>query len=429
MYGAILGDIIGSVYEFNNVKSKSFQILGDASHITDDTVMTIAVAEALMNSINRMNCEISSEDITKECIVTSMQKWGNRYPNAGYGGRFLQWLTNYEKEPYNSWGNGSAMRVSSVGWLFGDIDTTRKVARWTAEVTHNHPEGIKGAEAVAAAIYLARTGEYKCYIKEYITREFGYNLERRIDEIRPTYIFDVSCQGSVPEGIIAFLEGIDLFDTIRTAVSIGGDSDTIAAIAGSIAEAYYWEERRDSGIIHKKVTEEMWNVINSFDHRYRRSRVNKEEKEPFYIFRHRIKMLPEKESKIAEYYRLSGNRTKTKEAFNIDDETLMLVLNKIRANGWDPFFDGDNDVVSYINELSPIKVKPAKEIKKLNIMCGTGLTDEDEFIASIFSRVEGGMDYSVRELSIITGMPERIVENSVSRVEGRMNKQYKDYLD
>lgn len=429
MYGAILGDIIGSVYEFNNVKSKSFQILGDASHITDDTVMTIAIAEALMKSLSIQNYEISKEDITKECIIGSMKKWGRRYPNAGYGGRFLQWLNNHEKEPYNSWGNGSAMRVSSVGWLFGDIDTTRRVARWTAEVTHNHPEGIKGAEAVATAIYLARTGEYKSHIKEYITQEFGYNLERKIDEIRPTYQFDVSCQGSIPEAIIAFLEGTDLFDVIRTAISIGGDSDTIAAIAGSIAEAYYWEDHRDRGIIHKKVTDEMWNVIDTFDHRYRRRRVNKEEREPFHIFRHRIKMLPEKESKIAEFYRLSQNRTKTKEAFDIDDETLMFVLRKIRSYGWDSSFGDDNDVVSYINELSPIKVKLAKEIKKLNIMCGTGFTEEDDFIARIFSQVEGGMDYSVRELSIITGMPERIVERSVSNVKCRMNREYKDYLD
>ncbi len=175
----------------------------------------------------------------KHLLIDAMHKWGNKYPHAGYGGRFRTWLQSKEREPYNSWGNGSAMRVSPAGWLGKDMDDVRRLAHWSAEVTHNHPEGVKGAEAVAAAIYLARTGSTKEEIKAYIESEFGYDLDRTCDEIRLVYTFDVSCQGSVPESIIAFLDGEDFEDTVRNAVSIGGDSDTIAAMAGSIAEAFF----------------------------------------------------------------------------------------------------------------------------------------------------------------------------------------------
>ena len=186
-----------------------------------------------------------------------MHKWGNKYPHAGYGGRFRAWLQYEEREPYNSWGNGSAMRVSPAGWMGEDMETVRRLARWSSEVTHNHPEGVKGAEAVAAAIYLARNGSTKEEIKAYIESEFGYDLDRTCDEIRPVYIFDVSCQGSVPESIIAFLDGEDFEDTVRNAVSIGGDSDTIAAMAGSIAEAFFgipeWLEQKAFGYFDEEM--------------------------------------------------------------------------------------------------------------------------------------------------------------------------------
>lgn len=237
MYGAILGDIIGSPYEWHNLKSKDFPLFGVHSGFTDDTVMTIAIAEALLTADD--NDVIDDEEATKRIIVNCMHKWGHKYPYAGYGGRFRQWLELNECQPYNSWGNGSAMRVSAAGWLYNDIDAVRRVARWTAEITHDHPEGVKGAEAVASAILLARSGFAKKSIREYIEAEFGYDLDRTCNEIRPLYSFDVSCQGSVPEAIIAFLDSTDFEDTVRNAVSLGGDSDTIAAIAGSIAEAYY----------------------------------------------------------------------------------------------------------------------------------------------------------------------------------------------
>ena len=238
MYGAILGDIIGSPYEFDRgKKTKDFPFFDKGAEFTDDSVMTIAVAEALMQA--RGTGVIEDEAATKDLIIDSMHKWGHRYPDAGYGGRFYYWLRDNSREPYNSFGNGSAMRVAAAGWLFDDLDTTRKVARWTSEVTHNHPEGVKGAEATATAIYMARTGSSKKEIKNYIINEFEYDLSRTCDEIRPNYYHVESCQETVPEAITAFMEGKDFADVIRTAVSLGGDCDTLTCIAGSIAEAFY----------------------------------------------------------------------------------------------------------------------------------------------------------------------------------------------
>lgn len=180
-----------------------------------------------------------NEGIIRQRLIQSMQKWGHRYPGAGYGLRFSDWLDSDDPQPYNSWGNGSAMRVSSVAWLYDDLDTVRRMARLSAEVTHNHPEGIKGAEATASAIFLARTGSSKAEIKAYVEKQFGYDLSRTCDEIRPDYHHVESCQETVPEAITAFLEGDSFEDVIRTAVSLGGDCDTLTCIAGSIAEGHY----------------------------------------------------------------------------------------------------------------------------------------------------------------------------------------------
>lgn len=234
MYGAILGDMIGAPYEFDRgSKTKDFPLFSKDSQFTDDTVMTIAVAEALLDTMGQSDVAI------KSAVVRSMQKWGRRYPHAGYGGRFRGWLRTAEPKPYGSYGNGSAMRVSAAGWLFDDLETTRHMARLTAEVTHNHPEGIKGAEATASAIFMARTGKGKAEIRDYIVRAFDYDLTRTCDEIRPAYHHDESCQRTVPEAITAFLEGTDFEDVIRTAVSLDGDCDTLTCIAGGIAEAFY----------------------------------------------------------------------------------------------------------------------------------------------------------------------------------------------
>ena len=262
MYGAILGDMIGAPYEFDRGnKTKEFPLFVDESQFTDDTVMTIAVAKALLSVTKNDDDETGHHAVSKE-----MRVFGREYPDAGYGGRFRDWLFDHWKpQPYNSWGNGSAMRVSSVGWLYDSIEETRRFAKLTAEVTHNHPEGIKGAEATAVAIFMARKGSSKEEIKEYIVREFGYDLSRTCDEIRPTYHHVESCQETVPEAIIAFLESKDFEDCIRTAVSLGGDCDTLTCISGSIAEAFYGVPDELKQECVKRLPDEFLNVLNDFN--------------------------------------------------------------------------------------------------------------------------------------------------------------------
>ena len=260
MYGAILGDMIGAPYEFDmGDKTKEFPLFGRNSQFTDDSVMTIAVAEALLDTIGK------SDDEIRAALVASMRKWGNEYPNAGYGQRFYSWLWSDDPQPYGSYGNGSAMRVSSAGWLYDTLEKTRHIAKLTAEVTHNHPEGIKGAEATASAIFLARTGSSKADIKDYIIKEFGYDLSRTCDEIRPDYHHVESCQKTVPEAITAFLEGNDFEDVIRIAVSLGGDCDTLTCIAGSIAEAFYGVPDELKAECRKRLPKDMQSVLDRFD--------------------------------------------------------------------------------------------------------------------------------------------------------------------
>jgi len=227
MLGAIIGDIIGSVYEWDNIKTKDFPLFSEHGFLTDDTVMTIAIADALLKGGEM------------DDFIDSMKKFGRLYPDSGYGDRFDSWLSSDDREPYNSWGNGSAMRVSPCAWFAESLGEAETFAERSAAVTHNHPEGIKGAQATAAAIYLARTGKSKSEIKEYIQSKYGYDLNRTLDKIRPVYRFNETCKKTVPEAIIAFLESTDFEDAIRNAISIGGDSDTIAAITGSIAEAAF----------------------------------------------------------------------------------------------------------------------------------------------------------------------------------------------
>ncbi|BBC22861.1 ADP-ribosylglycohydrolase family protein [Pseudanabaena sp. ABRG5-3] len=226
MLGAIVGDIVGSIYEFNNHRSKDFPLFGDGCDFTDDTVLTVAVADCLMQDGN---------------YGEYIKRYACAYPQVkgSYGGRFAQWIHSESIEPYNSWGNGSAMRVSAVGFAYDDLDMVMQEAQCSAEVTHNHPEGIKGAQATAVAIYMARRGQSKEQIKAAIAKSFGYDLDRTLDEIRPVYQFNESCQETVPEAIIAFLESTDFEDAIRNAISLGGDSDTLACITGGIAEAFY----------------------------------------------------------------------------------------------------------------------------------------------------------------------------------------------
>ena len=261
MYGAILGDMIGAPYEFDRgAKTKDFPLFSQGSRFTDDTVMTIAVADALLEV-----GDAAEEDVVCAAAARAMQAWGRRYPRAGYGGLFRRWLASEEPEPYGSFGNGSAMRVAAAGWLYDTLEVTREVARQTAIVTHNHPEGIKGAEVTASAIFLAREGKPKEEIRDYIVREFGYDLSRTLDEIRPHYSMDATCPGSVPEAVISFLESTDFEDAVRNAVSIGGDTDTVACIAGSIAEAFYGVPEALKAECRRRLPQEMNRILCLMD--------------------------------------------------------------------------------------------------------------------------------------------------------------------
>jgi len=240
MLGAIAGDIIGSVYEWNNIKSKEFDLFSPEAFFTDDSILTVALAEAILNDAD---------------YGQTMKKYYERYPDAGYGGSFHEWAKGQDTKPYNSWGNGSAMRTSPVGYAFENLEEVLSKAKHFASFTHNHPEGIKGAQATAAAIFLARKEASKEMIRLYITQQFKYDLTRTIDEIRPNYEFDVSCQGSVPQAITAFIESENYEDAIRNAISIGGDSDTLACITGGIAEAFY-------GKLPKDIAETAMNILD-----------------------------------------------------------------------------------------------------------------------------------------------------------------------
>lgn len=232
LWGAAIGDIAGSRFEFDNIKSRDFVLLGDGCFFTDDTVLTAAVAEALVCWRSRPGCDLSRE------VVSALRRWALAFPDRGYGGRFLRWAQSPSPAPYGSWGNGSAMRVSPCGWAAGSLAEARSLARTVSAVTHNHPQALLGAEAAASCVFLARTGAALDEIRRYVEDEF-YRLDFTIDGIRADYAYDVSCAGTVPQALEAFLESTSFEDALRTAISLGGDSDTIAAITGAAAEAFY----------------------------------------------------------------------------------------------------------------------------------------------------------------------------------------------
>ena len=261
MIGAIIGDIIGSPFEFDRgKKSKDFPLFSKGSTYTDDTVMTLAVGKVFVDAMPN-----AKDEWILNLLANRMREFGRMFPDAGFGGMFRHWLFNPEAKAYRSFGNGSAMRVSSVAWLYNDIDSVRHAAKLSAIVTHNHPEGIKGAEATASAIFLARTGHSKLEIKKYIEQEFGYDLSRTCDEIRPFYFHTETCMETVPEAITAFLEGDSFVDVIRTAVSLGGDSDTLTAIAGSFAEGFYGVPEELKEECYKRLPEPLLNVLKEFE--------------------------------------------------------------------------------------------------------------------------------------------------------------------
>lgn len=254
MIGAIAGDIIGSVYEHAPIKTKVFPLFHPSCRFTDDTVLTAAIAEAILS---------------QRPYLDTVREIGRRHPNAGYGGMFINWLFTSDPRPYNSWGNGAAMRVSPVGFAYASEDEVLRQAEATASITHNHPEGIKGAQATALAVFLAQTERDKGRLKSRLMECFDYDLDRSLDEIRPTYSFDVSCQGTVPEAIIAVLESTSYEDAVRNAVSLGGDSDTLACIAGGMAEALYGGvPDAITAQVQRLLTPDLWRIVEAFYRKY-----------------------------------------------------------------------------------------------------------------------------------------------------------------
>ncbi|MBN1363325.1 MAG: ADP-ribosylglycohydrolase family protein [Syntrophaceae bacterium] len=240
MIGAVAGDIIGSVYEWHHIKTKDFVLFSEESHFTDDSVLTIALADSIL---------------TGTPYADNLRTFYRWYPDRGFGGYFRCWAQNTESGPYNSWGNGAAMRISPVGYAYNDLDAVLDKSKEFTEITHNHPEGIKGAQATAAAIFMARTEKSKSAIMKFIEKEFHYDLSKNVDEIRPTYKFDESCQGTVPQALRAFIDSTDFEDAIRTAVSLGGDSDTLACITGGVAQAFY-------GKVPKAIQKKVYSILD-----------------------------------------------------------------------------------------------------------------------------------------------------------------------
>ena len=260
MIGAIIGDIAGSRFEWDNYRAKDFDLLSDKCFFTDDSIMSLAVCDALLKTVP------SYKGLSRQAVL-SMQKIGRPYPQSGYGGSFYHWIYSDDPEPYGSFGNGAAMRVSACGWAGESLSEVRKLSKEVTKVSHNHPEGIKGAEAAASAVYLARTGETKEDIRKYIEEKY-YKLNFTIEEIRPTYEFNETCQDTVPQAIEAFLESESFEDAIRTAVSVGGDSDTLAAITGGMAEAYYGVPKDIREKTGQFLDQRLTKILKTFEQKY-----------------------------------------------------------------------------------------------------------------------------------------------------------------
>lgn len=338
MLGAIIGDIIGSRFEFDRGnKSKDFELFTPECDFTDDTVMTIAVAEALLSS-----GKDAGEKTIKENLIKSMKKWGQKYPYAGYGQRFVGWVLSDDPKPYGSFGNGSGMRVSSVGWLYDTIERTREVARWTAEVTHDHYEGVKGAESVASAIFLARNFASKEEIERYIEDEFGYDLSRTLDDIRPTYEHVEDCMHTMPEAFECFLESESYEDCVRNVMYIGGDTDTLAAISGAIAEAFWGMSVMLALKAKEYLPDEMGEVLTKFD-----KAVNGDEDVDPYVHNKYIKM----------------GVKRLEETHNVEDLILLLevLIKRMREDGEAP--TPMVDVNNVMGEFDPDKMILGKSIE------------------------------------------------------------------
>jgi ADP-ribosylglycohydrolase len=253
MIGALFGDIVGSIYEIKPIKSTNFPLFEERSTFTDDSVLSIAIADIILH---------------EKPIVSTLKDYTRRYPMVGYGGNFYAWAMSDSQDPYNSWGNGAAMRISPVGFASTSLDMCLQKAKDLTEVTHNHPEGIKGGQATACVILLIRQGKSKSFIQNYIQNKFDYNLETPLEEIRPSYHFDVSCQVTVPVAIRSYLESSNFEEAIRLAISMGGDSDTLACITGGMAQAQYGISNTIKDFVMQKFPEDLSEIISLFQSKY-----------------------------------------------------------------------------------------------------------------------------------------------------------------
>ena len=261
MYGAIIGDVAGSIYEFNNIKTKDFKLFSGGCRTTDDSIMSLAIAQAILD------CEGEYAGLS-EAAVKRMRDIGRLYPFCGYGGRFFHWIMDEsDPAPYNSFGNGAAMRISAVGWVSQTVEEAKHLSYKVTSISHDHPEGLKGAEAVAVAMVLAREGKSIEEIKRYEDEHY-YHVGFTLDDIRETYSFDVTCQGSVPQALAAFYESEDYEDAIRNAISLGGDSDTIAAITGAIAEAFYGVPERIREEVRLFMDDRLIDIADRFEEKF-----------------------------------------------------------------------------------------------------------------------------------------------------------------
>ncbi len=388
MLGAIIGDIVGSIYEFNNVKDKRFFFLTKYSTITDDSVMTMAISRALLDcSESIQNKDEGYEKKLYDKCIEYMVYYGKRFPDAGYGRRFGKWLTDENRKPYGSYGNGAAMRVSPVGWLCDSLEDTLHIAEITASPSHDHPEGIKGAQAIAAGIFLLRTGSNKEEVKKYISDTFGYDLDRKLDDIRPKYGFHVSCRKSVPEAIIAFLEGESFEDAIRNAVSLGGDSDTIACMAGALAETIYEipAEIRDS--VKENLIEQREVSQKDFD---------------FYntvVLKRKDPALGEQSFIMPNPWEFPVEKDWIEDFLDEFQERLELIMKD--GFGIDNIFEAHAHTVEFMDELKKIEPGTGNDERLYELAVFFAYTDHTSICADTCAQIiENGSDKSVIEKAI-----------------------------
>ena len=402
MFGAILGDIIGSRFEFDRGgKTKDFELITDECCFTDDTVMTIAVANAIL-------CVgPEADDATfKNVLIQSMQHWANQYPNAGYGARFINWLFTKDPKPYGSYGNGSAMRVSPVGWLFDSMERTLEVARWSAEVSHNHPEGIKGAECTAAVIFLSRIGKTKTYIKNYVLDNFDYDFSESLDEMRNRHEHVETCMDSLPKALRSFFDGESYEDVVRNAVSLGGDTDTLAAIAGAMAEAYYGmpEDLKKRCIEmcprgSEEVTETFISILDNFEElkvepRFRRNNL--------------IHILAEDVMKVisSDIDFDDKNNEKLLDSFTDDLNQLILEISLVANDGGTVF----TPCIDVDNQLQGRNIDDVDLEEDINLYPDIFTNESDEAYIGIYTNRDEIADESSMDVVIKTDLKNIIKE-------------------